>query len=251
MDPDTDLGGSAERFPATHRTLVRAAASPDPAHRQQALHDLIAVYWKPVYKYLRVKWKLANEDAKDLTQGFFSQVLEKDMFGRFDPTRARFRTYVRLCADGYVARERQAAGRLKRGGGVQLQSLDFAAADGELAHQPLAVSTDPEAFFHQEWVRRLFGLAVEELRRECTAAGKDHQFALFERYDLNGPSQGERLTYAQLGQEFGLPATQVTNYLAATRRRFRTLVLERLRTVSGSEEEFRQEAQNLFGVDVP
>src|SRR5262249_50497417 len=249
MDDDTDLGGAAAVFPVTRGSVVRATADPDPAVRRQALGALLAVYWKPVYKYLRLKWQLASEDAKDLTQAFFARALEKEYFPRFDPAKARFRTFVRVCADAFVAKERQAAGRLKRGGGVELLALDFETADGELRRHPAGM--DPDDLFRREWVRELFTLAVEDLRRQCEASGKAVHFALFQRYDLDGPENPAGLTYAQLGAEFGLPATQVTNYLAFARREFRRLVVERLRATAGSEEEFQDECRRLFGAALP
>jgi DNA-directed RNA polymerase specialized sigma24 family protein len=251
VDNDTDLGGLEAGFPATQCSLVRAAGSADPDVRKQAQDTLIAAYWKPVYKYIRVKWRLSNEDAKDLTQGFFAQALEKGFFDRYDPGRARFRTFVRLCVDGFVAKERRAAGCAKRGGGTQHLALDFEGADGELHRLAPPAGADLEDFFRQEWVRSLFALAVEDLRRQCAASSKETHFTLFERYDLDGPEAAAGLTYAQLGQEFGLPVTQVTNYLAAVRRRFRQLLLDRLRAATGSEEEFQEEARRLFGGPLP
>jgi DNA-directed RNA polymerase specialized sigma24 family protein len=251
MDTDTDLGGPAAAFPATRGSLVSAAASSEARVRSQALEALIAVYWKPVYKYIRVKWSLANEDAKDLTQGFFARALEKGFFDRFDPARARFRTFLRTCVDGFVANERRAAGRLKRGGHAEILALDFEQADGELRRHGPPAGADLDDFFHKEWVRGLFSLAVEDLRRQCSAGGKDLHFTLFQRYDLEGPDAPEAPTYEQLGREFDLSATQVTNYLAAVRRQFRRLVLERLRAATGSEEEFRDEAHRLLGGDIP
>jgi RNA polymerase sigma factor (sigma-70 family) len=247
MDQDTDLGGPAAGFPATHCSLVRAATSADPAVRREALQGLACAYWKPVYKYVRIRWGLTNEDAKDLTQAFFLKAMEKGFFDGFDPARARFRTFVRLCVDGFVSKEVRAAGRLKRGGGRPILSLDFAAADGELVHQAPAVATDPEDFFRREWLRGLFGLAADDLRQHCADSGKSVSFALFERYDLEGPDAAAGLTYASLGREFGLSETQVTNYLAAARRTFRRFLLDRLRAATGSEEEFAEEMHRLFG----
>jgi RNA polymerase sigma factor (sigma-70 family) len=248
MNSDTDLGGAVHAFPATHGSLVRAAGSPDPDVRRRAREDLVAAYWKPVYKYVRVRGGFSNEDAKDLTQAFFARALEKDFFDRFDPARARFRTFVRLCVDGFVANERRSAGRLKRGGGQETLSLDFAGADGELARQVLDPGADPDAFFRREWVRGLFALAVDDLRHHCAAAGKDTHLALFERYDLEG-LDAAGLTYARVGQEFGLSETQVTNHLAYARGQFRRLLVERLRAATGSEEEFRDEMYRLCGGD--
>jgi hypothetical protein len=90
-------------------------------------------------------------------------------------------------------------------------------------------------------------MAVDDLRRLCERSDKCLHFALFSRYDLDGPDAGEKLTYADLGREFGLSASQVTNYLAFARRQFRTLLLDRLRESTGSDDEFREEARRLLG----
>jgi hypothetical protein len=71
---------------------------------------------------------------------------------------------------------------------------------------------------------------------------------LFKRYDLHDGSTGDRPTYEQLAAEFAVPVTQVTNYLALARRTFRRFALDALREVTGSDEEFREEARRLFGV---
>lgn len=230
---------------------MRAAASADPETRRRGFETLVAAYWKPVYKYLRLKWRVPEEDAEDLTQGFFARAFEKAFFDRFDPQRARFRTYLRTCLDGFVANERQSAHRLKRGGGAEHVSLDFAGAEAELVRHGPPEGGDMDEYFHREWVRSLFALAVEALRRRCTEAGKSMPFALFERYDLDGPDAERRPSYADLAREMGIPETQVTNHLAWARREFRRLVLEALEDATGSEEEFRAEARHLLGVDPP
>ncbi len=249
MDEETAIGGAASRFPETRHSIVAAVGSGDPAARERAFGALVESYWKPVYKYVRVEWRIANEEAKDLTQGFFAAALEKGFFDRYDAGRARFRTFLRTCLDGFVANQRKAAGRLKRGGGVEVLPLDFEGADGELREHPIPAGTDPEELFQREWARSLFGLAVEQLRGELDVAGKAGDFRLFERYDLEGVESGEKITYGDLAAEFGLTVTQVTNRLAAVRRRFRALVLERLRGLCTSDEEFRAEARDLLGFE--
>jgi RNA polymerase sigma factor (sigma-70 family) len=236
-------------FPLTRHSVVVAARSEDGDVRRRAFEALAAAYWKPVYKYLRLQWRAAPEDAEDLTQGFFARALEKEFFVRFDPARARFRTFLRACLDGYVANERKAARRLKRGGGRKEVPLDAPEAEGELRRQPLVPGADMEEYFHREWVRAVFGLAVQALRRQCEAAGKQKAFAVFERYDL-APGEGDaRPTYAQLGQDLALPTTQVTNHLSAMRRQFRALVLETLAEQCATDEEFQAEARDLLGVE--
>ncbi|HEV3163194.1 MAG TPA: sigma-70 family RNA polymerase sigma factor [Isosphaeraceae bacterium] len=251
MDHDTTLGGREQRFPLTHRSLIAAAASAEPARRQQALEAIIAGYWKPVYKYIRIKWSASNEDAKDLAQAFFARAMEKGFLERYDPAKAQFRTYLRTCVDGFVANERKAAGRIKRGGQALLHSLDFSAADDELRLIEVADPFDADDFFRQEWIRDLFAVAVEALRLQCEENGKATAFAIFERLDLDAPNQASKPSYVQLAEELNLPVTQVNNFLAYARREFRRLVLERLRESTGDDAEYRAEAQSLLGVDPP
>lgn len=242
-------GGRGRQFPATRHSIVAAAGSADPEVRRRAFEALVTAYWKPVYKYLRLKWQAFEADAEDLTQGFFARAFEKGFFDRFDPAKARFRTYLRTCLDGYVANERQSARRLKRGGGAEVLPLDFETAEGELRRHDVRDPLDMEEYFHREWIRGLFAQAVERLRERCAASGRSTHFALFERYDIEGPDAGEKQTYADLGRQFGLPSTQVTNYLFAVRREFRSLVLDTLRDLSASDEEFRAEARDVLGID--
>ena len=243
-------------FPATRHSVVERLASSDLETRRVAFDALVSAYWRPVYKYVRLKWGRDRDDAADLTQEFFARAFEKGSLGRFDAERARFRTFLRVCLDGFVSNEHKAAGRLKRGGDVSFVSLDFASAEHELSlhpaaqgnGSPISAGADDDALFRQEWVRALFSDAVAALRDSCEAAGKSTHFAVFQRYDLDD-DPGGRPTYAQIGSELGLPATQVTNYLAFSRRELRRLVLDRLRTLCATDEEFRLEARELLGVD--
>ena len=129
--------GAGGRFPTTRRSVVLAVRHAEPGVRRRAWDLLAESYWRPVYRYLRLRWRTAPEEAEDLTQEFFARALEKGTFDRYDPGRARFRTYLRTCLDGFVANERKAASRLKRGGGRPALSLDlpfdFAAAESEVS----------------------------------------------------------------------------------------------------------------------
>ena len=231
-------------FPATRLSVVARTRSEDPETRQLAFTVLIEAYWKPVYKYLRLKWQLDPDDAADLTQDFFTTTLEKDVLGRYDPAKARFRTYLRLCLDGFAANARKAEGRLKRGGGVSIVPLDFESAEGELRMHEPTVPADVDELFYQEWMRVLFQRAVEDLRSASEISDRTMMFRVFERYDL---AEDPRPTYQALAAELGLTAATVTNHLAAMRRQFRRYVLERLRELTTTEEEFEAEAARLLG----
>src|ERR1700726_4506466 len=120
MTDDTAIGGARQQFPSTHWSIIEGTRSPHADERWRALDTLITAYWKPVYKYIRLHWRKENEAAKDLTQEFFVRLVEKGLLDRFDPERARLRTYLRVCVDGMVMNEDKAAQRVKRGGDVTL-----------------------------------------------------------------------------------------------------------------------------------
>jgi RNA polymerase sigma factor (sigma-70 family) len=247
MEKDTDIGGRERRFPATRHSMVEGARSPDPEQQRLAFERVVQAYWKPVYVYLRLRWRAPAEDAKDLTQGFFARAFEKRFFDAYDPARARFRTFLRTCLDGYAANEQAAERRLKRGGGVAVLSFDFATAERDLPALSLAAGEDPDAVFQREWVRAVCAEAVEEVRRRCRASGRELALAVFERCDLSDLADDDRPSYATLASEFGVPPTQVTNLLASARREFRAALLETLRARTASDEEFADEARRLLG----
>jgi RNA polymerase sigma factor (sigma-70 family) len=233
-------------FPPTRHSVVARTRSPDAETRRLAFAAIIEAYWKPVYKYLRLKWQLDPDQAADLTQEFFAATLEKDVLGRFEPGRARFRTYLRMCVDGFASNARKAERRLKRGGGMTSVSLDFETAEGEIIRHELAVPADVDELFYREWVRAFFQRAVEELRSWAADSGRATMFAVFERYDL-AESEEDRPTYAAIARDLGITPTTVTNHLAAMRRQFRHVVLERLRDLTTTDEEFEAEAKRLLG----
>src|SRR6202171_1567215 len=239
------------KFPPTRWSVVDAARSDDPAEQARALETLFAAYWKPVYKYVRLRWNRQPEDAQDVTQGFFAEMLERELLAKYNPAKSKLRTYLRLCVDSFVMNEEKAARRQKRGGEVQHLALDFAGAEEEFAGSTIdaAAIASPESleeFFEKEWVRNLFALAVEDLRALCAERERERAFQLFEAYDLEGD---DKISYAQLAQHYGIAVTEVTNALAWARREFRKIALERLREICGSDDEFRRETRAAFGWD--
>jgi len=238
------------RFPSTRLSIVAGVGSRDPHTKRRSFEALAQAYWRPVYKYLRLRWHADPEEAEDLTQELFARAFEKDYFRPYDPGRARFRTYLRTCVDGLVANERQSARRLKRGGGATLVPFDFVAAELELGRQDPVV-TDDEEYFRQEWIRGLFGSAVETLRQRCEARGRLEWYDVFVRYDLHDGPSAERPTYRELGEALGVSVTDVTNRLAAMRRQFRGIVVEQLEAQCGGPDEVEAELTYLFGRGAP
>lgn len=237
-------------FPATRPSVIHALTNDDREARDRARETLAATYWKPVYKYVRLRWNASREDAEDLTQDFFVQVFERATLERYDAERARFRTFLRTCIDGTVANARRDAKRVKRGGAITFVPMDFAGAELELAGVAAPADAQVDEFFRREWIRAVFEQALDRLRRECDDEGRVQHYTLFTRYDVEPMEDGKRPTYARLAEEVGLPETQVTNFLALARRRFRHHVLEVLTELTGSDAEYAEAARDLLGVEM-
>lgn len=230
LDSDTAIGGPHDHFPSTQISLLEATAA---GLSREAMDRVIALYWKPVYRFIRLKFYKSNEDAKDLTQGFFAAALQRDFFARFDPAKGSFRTYLRMAVERFAANEYAAASRQKRGGDIQFEPVEDQGAATE----------SPEQAFERERQHQLFSLALDDLRAHCDDCGKQLQFSIFEAYDL---ADAERPSYAELAVRCGIPETSVTNYLAWARRMLREFVTERLRGTTSGARELRVEMRRVW-----
>lgn len=243
--------GSA--FPPTRHSIVSALRTDAPGPQRLAFERLATDYWRPLYRYLRLGRRYDETQAEDLLQGFFVHLIERGALRSYDPTRARLRTFLRLLLDRWVSNQQRDERRLKRGGGVTHLSLemelDFDGAERELRELPDPVSAGAEDVFRQEWIRTLFELALADLRSDALEHGRQAQCEVFERYDVRPAHEGDRPTYEALARDLGIAVTKVTNDLHAARRRFRRLLLDRLAELCSSEEEWREEARELLGID--
>jgi DNA-directed RNA polymerase specialized sigma24 family protein len=239
--------GDDRGFPPTRLTVLERIRTDSPEQRRASYGPLAEAYWQPIEAYLRIRWRLGPEEAEDTTQAFFAAAFEKRWLERFDPERARFRTFLRTCVDRFTMNQRQAANRLKRGGGARFVGFELETPDGEILERPIEDPVAHEEIFRREWIRDLFSRSVDEVRTECAEAGQTTRFALFERYDLG---HAHPPSYAELAQELGLTVPQVTAGLAAVRRAFRARALANLRAACVSAEEYRAEAREIFGVEV-
>ena len=99
---DTFTGGQNRRFPTTMWSEIPRqvdAASPE---FQEMLELLCRTYWKPVYAYIRTAWKKSVEDAKDLTQAFFTHLMQKDHWKNLSPDRGSFRGFMKRAIKNFL-----------------------------------------------------------------------------------------------------------------------------------------------------
>jgi RNA polymerase sigma-70 factor (ECF subfamily) len=240
---DTEMGaGGSERFPITPWSAIMRAGTVDPKRRREALERLLTGYWRPIYVYIRRKWNRTNEDAKDLTQAFVANMLEKDIFAAADKDRGRFRALLRTSLENFLRNQYAETQAQRRGGGRKVLSLELAMEnEGEV---PVRDDATPEDLFRTEWVRTIFSAAVEQLRKDYETEGKQMYRRVFERYQLGGE---EGLSYEAVAKEFGLKVWDVTNYLADARRRLREIITTHVKEYCVTEDEYREEMNELFG----
>lgn len=224
-------------FPETRVSLVVALDSDDPATRARAIDLVVSAYRAPVIAVLRRQWSLDLPDAEDLAHDFFAHALEREWLQRYDREKGRFRTFLRRCLQDFASTKREAAARFKRGGHLVAISIDSA--------PPIPSDADVDRYFEQEWIRSVFTLSLDRLRVECEAVGKRICHDVFVAHDVEGADEAPR--YADLAGRFGIPVTQVANYLHWARGRFRGHVVSTLRDLTASEAEFREEARALLG----
>ncbi|MCW8140813.1 MAG: sigma-70 family RNA polymerase sigma factor [Planctomycetota bacterium] len=253
LDSRTDSAG----FPRTRWSLVARVAQPGSrtgsSTRRHAFEELVAAYWRPVYRALRVKHRRQREEAEDLTQAFFLEMIEKRTLERFvaDPQAGRFRGLLRSLLERFTSTADRNARRKKRGGDAPHVPLDPAmieAIEGRIVGATAAQDEDP---FDLEWRATIIDQALADLANEARTPVARRRLEVFLAYEVEPARDDERPTYGGLARELGCKPHDVKNDLVAARRRFAELVLERIRDDVRDDGEAREELRTLFGVQPP
>lgn len=209
--------------------------------------DLVSrVYWEPVYRHLRMRWRKAPDESCDLAQEFFAMALEKECLATYEHEKGRFRAFLKTCLDRFVQNVDKAARRIKRGG-QRPAHLDLDAIEADICDARKNPEELYEGEFDRAFAASLLDAGVQDLERSLTAKGKQKHYQLFARYVLS--EESERPTYGALAGEFQLKETDITNYLAYARRELRRILLDNLRELTASEEEFELEARTVLGME--
>ena len=238
-EPDAHRG----IFPTTHWSAVLAATDPESAEAAAALEDLCAVYWYPLYAYVRHGGH-TPEDAKDLTQEFFHRLLEKNYLSAVDPRKGRFRSFLLAAARHFLANEWERARTLKRGGHLSFVPLDEAQAEeGYLNAQ--AAGQSPEVTYERAWALALLEKVLAGLREEAVAGGHAARFDA-----LKGVLMGEKpsLSYAQLAVELGTSEAALKMAARRLRNRYGELLREEIGRTVAAPAEVEDELRHLRAV---
>jgi DNA-directed RNA polymerase specialized sigma24 family protein len=233
----------AGQFSTTRWSVVLAAGqevSPDSA---AALEKLCRAYWQPICVFARRKgWN--EEDAKDLTQQFFSRLLQRNDFTGLDPRRGKFRTFLLTAFSHFLANEYDRVNALKRGGGQKIISLEQFPF-GELDWISPADESSPAILYDLRWARAILQTTLQQLKEEMSKAGKQGQFDELKQFLTTNAEPGD---YPIVAAKLGVEASSVPVFVHRLRQRYRELVRAEVAQTVCSPIELEEEMRHLFAV---
>lgn len=219
------------------------AASGSDVHRARAaLESLCRSYWHPLYAYVRRRGH-SPEDAKDLTQEFFAQLLRRNAVATVGPEKGRFRSFLLASMNHFLADEWDKARAQKRGGGNVIP-LDVQNAETSLG-EPAAQGLTPEQAYERRWAIALLEQVYRRLEEEHARQGKAKLFTAL-RATLAGKS--DSAPYAELAQRLGMSEGAVKVTVHRLRQRYRELLRETIADTVSEPEEVEDELRYLFRV---
>jgi RNA polymerase sigma factor (sigma-70 family) len=222
---------------------VLTASRTDTSRAQEALSRLCEMYWYPLYAYVRRRGH-PPEDAKDLTQEFFAQLLAHNWVARADRNKGRFRSFLLMAMSRFLANEWDKARAQKRGGQVRFVPLALDTAETRFGQEPADTAT-PEQAFEKQWALTLLEGVLQRLRAEYERDGKA---ALFESLKPCLIGQREGQPYAELAANLSMAVGAVRVAVCRLRERYRERLQEEIAHTVTSPAEVDAEVRHLFRV---
>jgi len=236
----------AARFATTHWSVVVAARENASPEAREALAELCRTYWYPLYAFIRRQGHSADE-SQDLTQGFFTRLLEKDFLGMADRTKGKFRSFLLAACKHFLSNERDRARAQKRGGDRELLSIDGPAAESRYRLEP-AHSLTPEKLFERRWAITLLDRVLARLREEFVSTGKDRLFDHLKMF-LTGDKAAS--SHGQVARELGMTEGAIKVAVYRLRGRYRELVQEEISRTLDDPGAVQDEIRALFAAVRP
>jgi RNA polymerase sigma-70 factor (ECF subfamily) len=232
---------AAGRFPTTHWSRVISAGNPDAPLAKESLAELCKAYWYPLYAYIRRRGH-DPEQAKDLTQDFFARALEKGLLAEADPSRGRFRSFLRTVCAHFLANCHDREQARKRGGGRTILPIEAGGAEGQYARE-LADGLTPERIFDRSWALTLLGRVLDQLGREYAEAGKAAAFEALRGLLAGDP---DTPTYAAVAARLGTTEGAARVAAHRLRRRYGELLRQEIAATLADPTEIDDEIRDLF-----
>ena len=200
---------------STQWSQVLAARDGTDTEVRAALEFLIQTYWFPLYAFIRHRG-YGSDESSDLTQAFFTHLLEKDFLAGVDPSKGRFRSFLLASLRNFLSHERERRGAIKRGGATFTDSLDLETGEQRYAMH-LADDQTPEDVFERRWAMTVLDRAIERLQRESADSPTEDHFEQLRRY-LTGKEP--EVSYREMAETIGMSEGSVKVAVHRLRKRY-------------------------------
>jgi DNA-directed RNA polymerase specialized sigma24 family protein len=247
FNKDTIMGGERESFRTTQWTQIQNAGTSEKELQGKSIENLLRRYWKPVYCYLRYKGH-DNERAKDITQGFFHEiVLGRDLFQRADSRKGKFRTFLLTALDRYVADVFRKETARKRNPESELIQLDSA----ELPEIPASsLKNDPNQVFNYAWATNMLDQILEQIKEYFSRTGREEFWLVFQDRILAPIMDNTKApSLTEICEKYGIEnEKKASNMIITVKRRFSTALKNHMRRYVQSDSELEEEFNELIEI---
>jgi RNA polymerase sigma factor (sigma-70 family) len=228
-------------FVTTHWSVVQRASCESTTRARAALEKLCQTYWYPLYAYVRRRGH-SPEDAKDLTQAFFLRLLEQQSLANANPDLGRFRSFLLGALNHFLISEWQKSQSKRRGGGHEIFSLDWVAAERRFDLEPADHAT-PDRAYDKQWATSLLNEVLRQLEDEYRREQKSELFQALKQ-TLTGPRESQ--PYADLAGPLGMNEGALRVAVHRLRKRYRALLQAEIANTVTSSEEAKEEMAYLL-----
>ncbi len=210
---------------------------------QKALANLCKKYWTPLYIYVRKKG-YSLEDAQDLVQGFFADLIDKEYLKKVDKEKGKFRSFLLTAMNHYLINEWDKTRAQKRGGDKKLLSLDFEEAEVNYKNQP-SDELSPDKIYERQWAINLLNRVFNNLKKEFDEDGKQNIFENIKNYLTYDDSD---YSYMEIAQRVGMTEGAIKVTVHRARKRFGQLLRDEIVNTVSDPSEVEDEIRYLFTV---
>ena len=240
-EPD---GGRASAFPNTRWSLIVNLRDENEQSAGDALAELCSIYWYPVYAFIRRSQRSA-EDAEDLTQEFFSNVIRRGDFAKVEQQgNVRFRSFILRSVKNLLTSEFRKQTAKKRGDGAATISIDAELAEKRYQNEP-ADKLTPEDFFERRWAMTVIDAALRDLQSDYEDTDRGR---IFETLKPLIPLKNDTGQYEEAAQELGMTPSAVSVAMHRMRKRYQACIREQISHTVADPSEVEDEIRYIFSL---
>ena len=235
---------NSPKFPRTRWSLVLATkGTEDQASSARAMSELCQTYWYPLYAHVR-RASINATDAEDLTQSFFENLIQRDIFARVKPEGGRLRSYLLKSLNHFLSSETRKQHTQKRGGGRTIISIDQELAENRIRIEPIDTE-NPEILYERRWAETLMAKVLSELEQEWEAKGRLDHFRHIQPLLIPGAAE---VPHRELGKALGITEGAARSTLFRMRQRYGELLRLTIADTVSNEDEVADEISHLMKV---